>query len=77
VSRISAGVTGRPWRSMPSSVAGIVLPCWCASSDHAFSAMAAAGMLHLRVQHVAPRLGERATQRLGVLNDLRREIDEE
>lgn len=58
-------------------VAGIVLPCHCASSEHAFSAMAAASMLHLLVQHVALTLGERATQRLSVVNDLRRELDEE
>lgn len=58
-------------------VAGVVLPCHCASGEHAYSAMAAASLLHLLVQHVALTLGERATQRLGVIADLRREIDEE
>lgn len=58
-------------------VAGVVLPCHCASAEHAYSAMAAASMLHLLVQHVAQTLGERATQRLGVIADLRRELEEE
>lgn len=58
-------------------VADIVLPCWCASAEHAFSAMAAASMLHLLTQHVALKLGTRAGQRQGLIADLRRELDDE
>lgn len=55
----------------------LVLPCYSASAEHAFSAMAAASMLHLLTQHVAQRLGDRAAQRQGVLADLRRELDDD
>ncbi|KKW68272.1 hypothetical protein AAV94_05435 [Lampropedia cohaerens] len=57
-------------------VAGLVLPCHCASGTHAFSAMAAASMLHLLVQHVAQTLGERSVQRIDMIANLRRELDE-
>jgi len=58
-------------------VAGVVLPCHSASSEHAYSAMAAASMLHLLVQHVSLALGERASQRLRVTADLRQALDED
>jgi len=56
-------------------VAKIVLPCYSAHSDHAFSAMAAASMLHLLIQTAADRLGKRASQRQQVVNDIQRELD--
>lgn len=58
-------------------VADVVLPCWCASAEHAQSAMAAASMLHLLTQHVALKLGARATQRQGLIADLRRELEDD
>ena len=58
-------------------VADVVLPCWCVKAEHAFSAMAAASMLHLLTQHVALKLGPRAAQRQGLIADLRREIEDE
>lgn len=58
-------------------VADVVLPCWCASAEHAFSPMAAASLLHLLTQHVALKLGPRAAQRQGLIADLRRELEDE
>lgn len=55
----------------------VVLPCYSAGSDHAFSAMAAASMLHLLVQNVAVRLGKRAAQRQQVIDDINRELEED
>lgn len=55
-------------------ISKVVLPCYCASSDHAFSAMAATSMLHLLVQNVAVRLGKRASQRQQVIDDIDREL---
>ena len=40
----------------------------------AFSAMAAASMLHLLVQNVAVRLGKRAQQRQQVVDDINQEL---
>ena len=54
--------------------AKVVLPCYSSSTDQAFSAMAAASMLHLLVQNVAARLGKRAQQRQQVVDDLQREL---
>jgi len=54
--------------------AKVVLPCYSSSSDHAFSAMAAASMLHLLVQNVAVRLGKRAQQRQQVVDDINQEL---
>lgn len=56
--------------------AGVVLPCHCTSSDHAFSAMAAASLLHLLIQHLALGLEDRAGQRLRLIDNLRRELEE-
>ena len=53
-----------------------VLPVIGASADPAYSAMAGASMLHLLVQHVAERLGERARQRQAGVRAIRRELDE-
>lgn len=53
-----------------------VLPVIGASAEHAYSAMAGASMLHLLVQHVAERLGERARQRQAGVRAIRRELDE-
>jgi DNA-binding MurR/RpiR family transcriptional regulator len=53
-----------------------VLPVIGASAEHAYSAMAGASMLHLLVQHVAERLGERARQRQAGVQAIRREMDE-
>jgi len=53
-----------------------VLPVIGASAEHAYSAMAGASMLHLLVQHVADRLGERARQRQVGVHAIRREMDE-
>lgn len=58
-------------------VADVVLPCWCASADHAFSATTAASMLHLLTQHVALKVGPRATQRQGLIGEIRRELEDE
>jgi DNA-binding MurR/RpiR family transcriptional regulator len=54
--------------------AKVVLPCYSSSTDHAFSAMAAASMLHLLVQNVAVRLGKRAQQRQQVVDDINQEL---
>jgi hypothetical protein len=54
----------------------VVLPVIGASAEHAYSAMAGASMLHLLVQHVAERLGERARQRQAGVHAIRRELDE-
>ncbi len=56
-------------------VSELVLPCYSATTDHAFSAMAAASMLHLLVQNVAVRVGKRASQRLQMVEDIRRELE--
>lgn len=58
-------------------VTELVLPCHSARTDHAFSAMAAASMLHLLVQNVAVRLGRRASQRQQVVDDINRELGSE
>jgi len=55
-------------------ISKVVLPCYCAISDHAFSAMTATSMLHLLVQNVAVRLGKRANQRQQVIDDIGREL---
>lgn len=55
-------------------ISKVVLPCYCARSDHAFSAMAATSMLHLLMQNVAVRLGKRASQRQQVIDDIGREL---
>lgn len=57
--------------------ADVVLPCYCASADTAFSGMAAASMLHLLTQHVAQKLGSRAKQRENVISAIRRELDDD
>jgi len=57
--------------------ADVVLPCYCASAETAFSGMAAASMLHLLMQHVAQRLGPRAKQRENVIAAMRRELDDD
>lgn len=66
-----ADVRNAAWAKRISKV---VLPCYCASSEHAFSAMAVASMLHLLVQNVAVRLGKRASQRQVVIDDINREM---
>lgn len=55
-------------------ISKVVLPCYCASSDHAFAATTATSMLHLLVQNVAVRLGKRANQRQQVIDDIGREL---
>jgi DNA-binding MurR/RpiR family transcriptional regulator len=57
-------------------VTHVLLPCFGARSEHAYSATAAVSMLHLLTQHVAQRLGERATQRQAAIAGLRRELDD-
>ncbi len=56
-------------------VSKVVLPCYASSAEHAFSAMAAASMLHLLVQNVAVRMGKRAGQRQQVVADIQQELD--
>jgi DNA-binding MurR/RpiR family transcriptional regulator len=56
-------------------MAKVVLPCYSARSEHSFSAMAAASMLHLLLQNVAVRLGQRAGQRQQVVEDIGRELE--
>jgi len=51
-----------------------VLPCYSSSTDHAFSAMAAASMLQLLSHHVAMRLGKRAQQRQQLVDDIAQEL---
>lgn len=60
-----------------SRQADLVLPCYCASADVAFSGMAAASMLHLLTQHLAHKLGARAKQREHVVAAIRRELDDD
>ncbi len=55
-------------------ISKVVLPCYSESSDHTFSAMAAASMLHLLLQNIAVRLGKRASQRQQVIDDIDREL---
>lgn len=57
--------------------ADVVLPCYCASAETAFSGMAAASVLHLLTQHVAHKLGARAKQRESVISAIRRELDDD
>lgn len=54
--------------------ASVVLPCYSSSTDHAFSAMAAASMLQLLSHHVAMRLGKRAQQRQQLVDDIAQEL---
>jgi DNA-binding MurR/RpiR family transcriptional regulator len=54
--------------------ASVVLPCYSSSTDHAFSAMAAASMLQLLGHHVAMRLGKRAQQRQQLVDDIAQEL---
>jgi len=54
--------------------ASVVLPCYSGSTDHAFSAMAAASMLQLLSHHVAMRLGKRAQQRQQLVDDIAQEL---
>lgn len=56
-------------------ISKVVLPCYCASADHTFSAMAATSMLHLLIQNVAVRLGNRANQRQQVVDEIRQELE--
>lgn len=56
-------------------VAKFVLPCYSARSEHSFSPMAAASMLHLLLQNVAVRLGPRAGRRQQVVDDIGRELE--
>ena len=56
-------------------VSKVVLPCYACSAEHAFSAMAAASMLHLLVQNVAVRMGKRASQRQQMVVDIQQELD--
>ena len=56
-------------------ISKVVLPCYCASADHTFSAMAATSMLHLLIQNVAVRLGNRASQRQQVVDEIKQELE--
>lgn len=56
-------------------ISRMVLPCYSTSTEHAFSAMAAASMLHLLMQATAERIGKRAEQRSIELGNLSAELE--
>ncbi|MFM7697257.1 MAG: MurR/RpiR family transcriptional regulator [Limnohabitans sp.] len=63
--------------SWAQRISKVVLPCYCASSEHAYSAMAATSMLHLLTQNISVKLGKRAGQRQQVVDDINRELESE